>query len=409
MFFWIAAFLIALGVAASLAQPLLGRPGRTAGPHRAGAIHRAQLAEVDRDLARGLIDVEEAARARTEVARRILEADRDRPAAAGAAPARISRLAAALAGLLLVAGSFGLYRLVGSPGLDNQPRALRIAEGDALRAARPSQAEAEAAVADIIAANRITPPPDIAAKVARLRAELAANPDDLMGWQMLTDVETQTGNLPAAVAAMAEVVRIKGESATVEDLVGLVDRMVFSAQGHVSPETEAVLDRIAGLEPENLALLYYTGLLYAETDRADLAFLLWRRVIEEGGDSLHARLARDGIADVAWLSGRDYTPPDLPGPGPGPGPGAEAVAAAADMAPEDREAMIRGMVEGLSDRLGQDGGTAEEWARLITSLGVLGETARAEEARARAEAAFAQSPSDLATIRAAAAGAGLPE
>ena len=403
MFFWIAAFLIALGVAASLAQPLLGRSGRAAGPDRAGAIHRAQLAEVDRDLARGLIDAEEAARARTEVARRILDADRDRPAAAGAAPARISRLAAALAGLVLVAGSFGLYRVVGSPGHDDQPRALRIAEGDALRAARPSQAEAEAAVADIIAANRITPPPDIAEQVARLRADLAANPDDLPGWQMLTDFETQTGNLPAAVAAMAEVVRIKGESATVEDLVGLVDRMVFSAQGHVSPEAEAVLDRIAAREPDNLAVLYYTGLIYAETDRADLAFLLWRRVIEEGADSLHARLARDGIADVAWLSGRDYTPPDLPGPG------AEEVAAAADMAPEDREAMIRGMVEGLSDRLAQDGGTAEEWARLITSLAVLGETARAQEAQARAEAAFAESPPDLATIRAAAAGAGLSE
>jgi len=403
MFFWIAAFLIALGVAASLVQPLLGRPGRGAGPDRTGAIHRAQLAEVDRDLARGLIDTEEAARARTEVARRILEADRDRPATARAAPARVSRLAAALAGLLLVAGSFGLYRLVGSPGHDDQPRALRIAEGDSLRDARPSQAEAEAAVAGIIAANRITPPPDIAEQVARLRADLAANPDDLMGWQMLTDFETQTGNLPAAVAAMAEVVRIKGDSATVEDLVGLVDRMVFSAQGHVSPEAEAVLDRIAAREPDNLAVLYYTGLIYAETDRADLAFLLWRRVIEEGGDGLHARLARDGIADVAWLSGRDYTPPDLPGPG------AEEVAAAADMAPEDREAMIRGMVEGLSDRLAQDGGTAEEWARLITSLAVLGETARAQEAQARAEAAFAESPPDLAAIRAAAAGAGLSE
>jgi cytochrome c-type biogenesis protein CcmH len=403
MFFWITASLIALGVAASLALSLLGRRHPAADADRVRAIHRAQLAEVDRDLARGLIDPAEAERARTEVARRILEADRARGVPAGDAPVRLSRLAALSAGLFLLAGSFALYRSVGSPGYGDQPRAARLAEGEAMRAARPSQAQAEAAATAVATASQITPPPDIAETVARLRAELARNPDDLTGWQVLTDFETGIGNFAAAAAAMAEVIRIKGDSATVEDLVRLVDRMVFAARGHVSPEAEAVLDRIAGLDPGNTALLYYTGLLYAETDRADLAFQLWRQVIEEGGDSLHARLARDGIADVAWLSGRDYTPPDLPGPG------AAEIADAAGMTPEDRETMIRGMVEGLSERLAQEGGTAEEWARLITSLGVLGETARAAEAKAAAEAAFAASPADLAVIRAAAAEAGLAE
>jgi cytochrome c-type biogenesis protein CcmH len=301
----------------------------------------------------------------------------------------------------MLAGSLALYRVIGSPGYGDQPRAARIAAGDVLRANRLSQAEAEAAAADVIAAGRITPPDEIVDTVARLRAQLAAEPDDLAGWQMLTDFETRTGNYPAAAAAMAEVVRIRGENVTAPDLVRLVDRMVFAAGGRVSPEAEAVLDRIAALAPDDPGLLYYTGLLYAQTDRADRAFLLWRRVIEEGGDSLHARLARDGISDVAWLAGRDYTPPDLPGPA------ADDVEAAAGMAPEDREAMIRGMVDGLAGRLAEDGGTAAEWARLITSLGVLGETARAAEARAAAEAAFAGSPSDLAVIRAAAAEAGL--
>lgn len=403
MVFWIAAFLIASGVAGGLAVTLLGPRGRGAEPDRPGAIYRDQMAEVDRDLARGLIDAGEAERARTEVARRILAADRDSRAAGPEAPARLSRMAAVLAVIVLLAGAFGLYLAVGSPGYGDQPRAARIIEGDARRAARPSQAEAEARVADIIAANRIVPPPDIAATVANLRANLAQNPDDLDGWLMLTDFETRTRNYPAAAAAMAEVVRIKGEAATVDDLAGLVDRLVFSAQGYLSPEAEAVLDRIAAIDPANIGLLYNTGLLYAQTDRADLAFALWRRVIEEGGDSLHARLARDNIADVAWLAGRDYVPPERPGPD------AQDMATAAEMAPEDRQAMIRAMVEGLADRLDQGGGTAEEWARLITSLGVLGDMERAAEARARAEAAFAGRPADLSTIRDAAAGAGLTE
>ena len=401
MLFWIIAALLTLAVAAGLALPLAGRRLRAADPDRARAIYKDQLAEVDRDLARGVIDAAEAERARTEIARRLLATDRDGPARLSDAPRGLSRGAAVVAVIALVAGAFGLYRMMGSPGYADQPRAARIAMSDAMRATRPSQAEAEAQVAAIVEANRITPPPEIQETVDTLRAALAENPDDLAGWQVLTDFETRTGNLAAAAAAMGEIVRIKGDAATTEDLVGLVDRMVFSAQGYVSPEAEAVLDRIAATEPENLAMLYYVGLLYAQTDRADRAFTLWRRVIEEGGDSLHARLARDGIGDVAWLAGRDYTPPDLPGPS------AEQMAAAADMAPEDRDAMIRGMVAQLSDRLATEGGTAEEWARLISSLGVLGETAQAQAIWTEAQVIFADAPDDLALIRAAAEEAGL--
>ncbi len=403
MLFWIIAALISLATAFSLALPLVSRRAAASVRDQAGAIYRDQLAEVDRDLARGVIDVPEAERARTEIARRLLAADREGPATLADAPPRLSRVAAVVAVLALLAGSFLLYRSLGAPGYADQPRAARIAAGDAMRATRPSQTEAEAEVAALIEANRITPPPEIQTAVDNLRAALAANPDDLAGWQVLTDFETRTGNLAAAAAAMAQVVRLKGDTATVEDLLGLADRMVFSAQGYVSPETEAVLDRIATQDPENLGLLYYVGLLYAQTDRADLAFELWRRVIEEGGASLHAQLARDGIGDVAWLAGRTYTPPDLPGPT------AEQMAAAEDMTPEDREAMIRGMVAQLSDRLATQGGTAEEWARLISSLGVLGDTEQAGAIWTEAQTVFAAQPESLALIAEAAASAGLTE
>lgn len=67
-----------------------------------------------------------------------------------------------------------------------------------------------------------------------------------------------------------------------------------------------------------------------------------------------------------------------------PGPTAEDVANAATMAAEDRTAMIRSMVGRLRDRLYDQGGDAEEWARLIQSLGVLGDKDGAAEAYARA-------------------------
>ena len=84
----------------------------------------------------------------------------------------------------------------------------------------------------------------------------------------------------------------------------------------------------------------------------------------------------------------------------------EDMAAAADMDPEAQAAMIRSMVEGLSDRLASQGGTAEEWAQLISALVVLGEEDRASAILGEAREVFAGQEEALATIEAA--GAGLP-
>jgi cytochrome c-type biogenesis protein CcmH len=84
-----------------------------------------------------------------------------------------------------------------------------------------------------------------------------------------------------------------------------------------------------------------------------------------------------------------------------PGPDAAALAGAAGMSPEEQAGMVRGMVEGLATRLSQEGGSAEEWARLIASYGVLGETEKAAAVLAEAETIFAADPQGLALIRAA--------
>jgi cytochrome c-type biogenesis protein CcmH len=403
MLFWIIATLPAFAIAATLALALLRPNGNADGQSEDIIIYRDQLAEVDRDLARGVLDADEAERTRTEIARRLIAADKAGGAVVRDAPRWPTLAACAATGLILIAGSLWIYLLIGAPGSADSPRAPRLAEAEAMRNDRISQTEAEARVPDFPRPDAPQPPQDILDTVERLRASLAADPDDLQGWQVLTDFETRMGNMPAAVAAMTEVVRIKGESATVAELTGLVDRMVFAAQGYVSPEAESYLDRIAAVEPRNLAVSYYMGLLFAQTDRPDLAFGLWRTVIEEGGDSLHATLARNGIADVAYLSGRDYTPPDLPGPT------ADQVAAAADMAPEDRMEMIRGMVSQLNERLAIEGGTAEEWARLISSYGVLGETDKARAIWTEAQVRFADVDDAMTILRDAADSAGVLE
>lgn len=89
------------------------------------------------------------------------------------------------------------------------------------------------------------------------------------------------------------------------------------------------------------------------------------------------------------------------------GPNAADVAAAADMAPEDRQAMIKGMVGQLQSRLYSEGGALPEWLKLISSLSVLGEADQAREAITRAQTVFKDDATALDQIRSAASAAGI--
>jgi len=68
------------------------------------------------------------------------------------------------------------------------------------------------------------------------------------------------------------------------------------------------------------------------------------------------------------------------------GPTTKDIAAAQSMSPEERQAMIRSMVERLAARLDQNPDDKEGWTRLAHAYDVLGETEKAQAARARAAA-----------------------
>ena len=75
MLFWVIAALLTLGASLAVLLPLAGRTAaRTADGAHDLEVYRDQLAELDRDAARGLIQPAEAEQARAEIARRILKA-----------------------------------------------------------------------------------------------------------------------------------------------------------------------------------------------------------------------------------------------------------------------------------------------------------------------------------------------
>ncbi len=412
MIFWLitgALALLAVAIVAASLLRSLGDPGEAINFDL--QIYRDQLAEVERDLARGTLDQDEAERARTEISRRLLAADRAAREAARppAAPRGATWAAIGFAGLVLVGGTGAVYFQLGAnrpwSGLyPDMGLAKRIAMANEVRATRPSQAEFEATLP-----GWDGPPPEAGQEyldlVDRLRAAVAQEPGDLQGNQLLALHESRLGNFVAAHRAMRKVLDAKGDSATGDDYTQYADLLIMAANGYVSPEAEAALARALRDNPEDPVARYYTGLMFAQTGRPDRTFPIWRDLLEESRpEAPWVEPIREQLPQIAAVAGVvNFT---LPEPGIS-GPSADQIAAAQSMSAEERQAMIEGMVAQLSDRLANAGGSSREWAQLIGALAVLGRTDQARAVWIEAQQTFGESPEDLARIRAAGRNAGL--
>ncbi len=446
MIFWaISSGLAAL--AALILTAALWR-GRGAGEARRFdvKVYRDQLREVERDLARGVVSETEAGAIRTEVSRRLLDADKaDRAAAATAAAPRLaSGIATVLVALAVLGGSFASYlgtatilsycgwtlqeiaeararttftlkirgnRVslspifdgLGAPGYPDQPLEARYARSEEVRRSRIGQEEAEALAGTPPAAEA---DPDYLALIDQLRAKVAERPDDLQGHRLLAREEAKLGNYAAARKAQSQVIAILGDTAGAGEFTALAELCITAANGYVSPEAETALREALARDPEDPAARYFSGRLAVQIGRYDVAFRLWSRLLDEGpANAPWIPPIRADIGALAELAGVRYTPPPATD---APGPSAADLDAASEMTPEERTEMIRTMVAGLADRLAKEGGSPEEWARLIRAYGVLGETDRAAAIWAEAQQVFPEEAA-RAPIRDAARDAGVTE
>ena len=368
-------------------------------------VYRDQLREVDRDYARGVLQDDDAERLKTEISRRILTADKAMQEThedhRSPKALRFGLMAVLVA--VLVGGGLFLYRDLGAPGYGDLSLKDRIETAKDARANRPNQETAEQALPAPI--ENLNAPKDYITLVTKLREAVASRPNDLAGAQLLARHEMALGNAKAAYTAQQGVLRIKGDQTTAEDYATYADMLVIAAGGYVSPEAEAALQAALIRDRTNGPARYYTGLMMAQTGRPDVAFRTWATLLQSSAsDDPWTEPLRAQIEDMAFRAGVEYTLPDL---NTMKGPTAEDVEASRDMTPEDRQEMIKGMVDQLSSRLGSQGGSAEEWARLIGALTVLGETERASAILTEARTVFAAAPDALAMINAAAQRAGV--
>ncbi|MEI6558419.1 MAG: c-type cytochrome biogenesis protein CcmI [Rhodospirillaceae bacterium] len=363
--FWILAAALTAAVVATLVRPVL-RPGAPP-PTRAAwnlEVYRDQLAEIGRDLGRGVIEAAQAEAARTEISRRILAADS--APARPPRPARPNRITV----LVLIAGmplaALTLYLTLGHPGLPARPFAERAAE-----AARPEAV-----------------PQTVLDAVSHLAERLKAEPNNLEGWTLLAQSYGKLERLPEAVEAWRRAAALAPDD---PDLSGaLAEALTRANQGLVPDEARRLFEAVLIRSAHEPRASHYLALARFQAGDDQGALEGWAGLVAASPeDAPWLPLVRQRIAEVAGrlkLDAASVTPKALPPRGPGPG-------AAADRGPA-----IAAMVEGLRVKLEADPADIEGWLRLIRAYEVLGDGAKRLEAARHARAAAPRRPEVLVAL-----------
>jgi cytochrome c-type biogenesis protein CcmH len=385
---WLVLAAMTAAAVAVLLRPLL-RGQRTAPPSREAydrAVYRDQLAELERDAARGLIGVEEARAAEREIARRLLATAAD----AGAPPAEAPRADAAVtlrrwAAFAVIAlvplASLALYLALGVPGAPDFPFRSRDA---ALRAQGM---------------------PDIPAAIARLEARLKAHPDELQGWLLLARSYAALQQFDKAAEAYRKAEALSGERP--EIVSAAAEMLVMAAGGTVTAEARRMFEAVHARQPDEVRARFYIGLAKSQEGDGAGAIADWR-ALESAAPTdapwLPAlrqqiqRVARDFQLDPAKIapapppagapSPQAAAIPSTPQPPSPPaaasGPSQADIAAVQGMSPAQRAELVRGMVARLAARLEQSPDDLAGWRQLGRSYRVLGEHDKAADAFAHA-------------------------
>jgi cytochrome c-type biogenesis protein CcmH len=358
------------------------------------AVYRDQLAELDRDIGRGVLTPDQAEAARAEIGRRILALA---PSATATGPASAVPFAVAVVSVLVLPfAAWSLYAALGSPSLPDQPFAART----------------QAATAQIAEA---APPHDMTEAMAKLSEHLKQQPDDLGGWVLLARSQMSVGQFKEASDAYSHAAQLAKDNM---DVIGdWGEAQVLAAGGTVTPAARDAFEKTLK-DPENAPRSRYYLALAAGQD-GDRKGALQQWVDLEGDSPADADwlpMLRQRITETAGQLGRDpatlktsagaarpnpatrppqvAAAPQVAAPAaalaapqssaPDPARVREAQQALANAPAEDRQAMINSMVERLAARLEQQPNDIDGWTRLGRSYMVLNEPAKARDAYAHA-------------------------
>ena len=435
MTLWIILTIMTTLAAVGVAAPFLRRlDARRDNRNEDVGVYQDQLREIEREEKSGLIEADSAAQARREIARRLITAERA-PQKDGTLPLKSDRSFAAIGVASVIAiGSTILYANIGSPELLSQAAAGRAARATVQNPPEPT-AQANPGEGDVAAPVGVQNGDAKAAgtvetMIERLARRLSENPKNPDGWRMLGWSYFSQQRFAEAAAAYATAIEQNPNAGALKTARG--EALVQSASGVVSDEAASLFDQalkqdskdprarfFAGLKKEQAgakarALNDWIALLNDTDTKEPFVEDLSQRVVALAGElkvDISSRLlakaeaatpARGGVLDTLESAPPVMATAALPEPAPAAGPNADDVNKAEAMSSEDRNAMIRGMVDGLQARLEKSPRDADGWIKLIRSRKVLGDDAAAKTALGKAVSAFSDAPAESSRIVAAA-------
>lgn len=223
-------------------------------------IYRQELDELQAEVDRGAIAPDEAARAREELQRRLLEEARDESAGA---PLIGRRHAAVAVAVLLPALAVALYFAVGTPG------ALEEAE------APPVGAEAD--------------------YVARLESHLKRQPRDARAWVLLAREQAERNDFHAAAASYEKALAVPPGKVAKDPnvLCEYADVLGMTQGGRLTGKPMEYVMQALAIDPQHRMALEMAGSEAYAAGRYAESAKHWRALLEQlpPGSEQHAQLA----------------------------------------------------------------------------------------------------------------------
>jgi cytochrome c-type biogenesis protein CcmH len=277
--FWAIAVALLLLALWMVAGTLWRRPVRAGSAQSASQSNlellRAQLQQIDQDLALGRLDAAQHRAARTEVERRVLEEESVVAAPEREGSPRATTLLLLVAVPVLV---LGLYGQVGSPQALSPPLA---AQGE------PSPQEVEAMVAKLAERMEKQPPGNVA---------------DTEGWVMLGRSYAVMQRYPEASRAFARALQLMPGDAQI--LVDQADVLAMQQGGNLQGEPLRLIELALKNDPANLKGLALAGTAAFERKDYAVAVDYWTRARATAPpDSEFMRSLEQSIADARAAGG----------------------------------------------------------------------------------------------------------
>lgn len=323
--------------------------------------YKDQLTEVERDLERGIISAEEAEASRIEISRKIINCEDGGTAQSLWPQKKQKQFAVCAAFFIPIAGSL-VYLSQGSPGLKSNP--VQIAN------------RGQTTLDEI--------PPQVKTEINTLRNSLDKNPNDRVAWVSLGRAYFRTHKFERAAQIYMQATTFFPENAELFARAG--EALVFGSNGAVVPAAELAFKRALKLLPNDARSRYYLALADQQNGRLGEALKKWKQLeADSPPDAPWQDTLRKRIVSLSEQIGKTADRQRSENKGSQddqdrkrsviPGPSREDIAAAQELSPEDRQEMIRGMVDRLASRLEDSPDDLGGWRRLARARKVLGQKA----------------------------------